>query len=130
MIVIDASAVLELLLQTEKGMRVSEQALSPEQRLHAPHLIDVEVTQTLRRLTHRKAMSIRRAEEALADFNSLGIERHGHQDLIPRLWQLRDALSACDASYIALAEALDAPLLTCDGKLARAHGHHARVTTV
>lgn len=130
MIVIDASAVLELLLQTEKGMRVSEQALSPEQRLHAPHLIDVEVTQTLRRLTHRKAMSIRRAEEALADFNSLGIERHGHQDLIPRLWQLRDALSAYDASYIALAEALDAPLLTCDGKLARAHGHHARVTTV
>lgn len=130
MIVIDASAVLELLLQTDKGMRVSEQALSPEQRLHAPHLIDVEVTQTLRRLTHSKAMSIRRAEEALADFNSLGIERHGHQDLIPRLWQLRDALSAYDASYIALAEALDAPLLTCDGKLARAHGHHARVTTV
>lgn len=130
MIVIDASAVLELLLQTGKGMQVSETALSPEQRLHAPHLIDVEVTQTLRRLTQSKAISAHRAAQALADFNDLGIERHSHQDLIPRLWELRNALSAYDASYVALAEALDTSLLTCDGKLARAHGHHARITTL
>lgn len=130
MIVIDASAVLELLLQTDKGVRVADRALAPQQRLHAPHLIDVEVTQTLRRLTHSKAMPARRAEQALADFSHLSIERHSHQDLVARLWQLRDALSAYDAAYVALAEALDAPLLSCDGKLARAHGHRAEILSV
>ena len=130
MIVIDASAVLELLLQTDKGVRVADRALSPQQRLHAPHLIDVEVTQTLRRLTHNKAMPARRAEQALADFSHLSIERHSHQDLVARLWHLRDVLSAYDAAYVALAEALDAPLLTCDGKLARAHGHQAEILAV
>lgn len=129
MIVIDASAILELLLQTPYGMLVGEYALAPHQRLHAPHIIDVEVTQTLRRLTRSKTLSIRRAEEALADFHNLSVERHGHQDLIPRLWQLREVVSTYDACYIALAEALGAPLLTCDGKLARTRGHRAHIRT-
>jgi predicted nucleic acid-binding protein len=128
--VIDASAALEWLLQTDKGIRVGDAALAPEQRLHAPHLIDVEVTQTLRHLTRSKAITVRRAEEALADLSALAVERHSHRDLIPRVWELRDALSAYDASYIALAEALDTSLLTCDGKLARSHGHHARIVAV
>lgn len=130
MIVIDASAVLELVLQTDKATQVSDLALAPQERLHAPHLIDIEVTQTLRRLTQSKGLTVRRAEEALADFSSLAIERHDHRDLVPRVWQLRDALTAYDGAYLALAEALNAPLLTCDSKPSRAHGHHARITTV
>jgi predicted nucleic acid-binding protein len=130
LIVIDASAVLEMLLGTERGVQVSDRVLTPEQRLHAPHLIDVEITQALRRLVMLKEIDATRAELALGDYLMLVIERHSHTETLPRLWQLRDALSAYDASYIALAEGLQAPLLTCDGKMARAHGHDAVVDLV
>jgi predicted nucleic acid-binding protein len=130
LIVIDASAALELVLQTDKGTQVGALVLAPEERLHAPHLIDIEVTQTLRRLTQVKGLTVRRAEEALSDFSDLAIERHDHRDLIRRVWELRDALTAYDGVYVALAEALDAPLLTCDGKLSRAHGHNAQITAL
>jgi predicted nucleic acid-binding protein len=129
LIVIDASAVLELLL-TERGRAVGERALAVAERLHAPHLIDIEVVQTVRRLTLAKALTVRRAEETLTDFAALSVERHDHRTLIPRVWQLRDGLTAYDGAYVALAEALDAPLLTCDARLARAHGHRARVTAL
>jgi predicted nucleic acid-binding protein len=130
LIVVDASAVLEMLLGTERGVQVADRLLTPEQRLHAPHLIDVEITQALRRLVMLKEIAATRAELALEDYLTLVIERHSHVETLPRLWQLRDALSAYDASYIALAEGLQAPLLTCDGKLARAHGHEAIVDLV
>ena len=130
MIVLDASAALELLLQTAKGEQIAAVALAPEERLHAPHLIDVEVTQTLRRLTQSQSLSLHRAEVALTDFGLLAIERHDHRDLVHRVWQLRDAMTAYDGMYVALAEALEAPLLTCDGKLSRAHGHRARITAL
>jgi predicted nucleic acid-binding protein len=130
LIVVDASAVLELLLRTERGERVADCVFAPEQRLHAPHLIDIEVTQALRRLVQLKELDAARAELALGDFLALVIERHSHVETLPRLWQLRDALTAYDASYVALAEGLKAPLLTCDGKLARAHGHDAVVALV
>ena len=130
MIVVDASAVLEMLLGTERGVHIADRVLTPEQRLHAPHLIDVEITQALRRLVMLKEIDASRAELALGDYLALVIERHSHVEMLPRLWQLRDALSACDASYVALAEGLQAPLLTCDGKLARAHGHEAIVDLV
>ena len=130
MIVLDASALLELLLQTPKGVLVGERALATEERLHAPQLIDIEVAQTLRRLTQSKSLSVPRAEQALTDFADLAIERHAHRHFLSRIWQLRDSLTAYDAAYVSLAEALEAPLVTCDGKLARAHGHHARVTLV
>ena len=102
-------------------------ALTEEQRWHAPHLLDIEITQALRRLVQAKAIDAVRAEQALADYAQLAIERHEHVPLLARIWQLRDAISAYDACYVALAEALDAPLLTCDGKLARAHGHAAQI---
>jgi len=130
LIVIDASAVLELVLQTPKGIAVSERVLSPQERLHVPHLIDIEVTQTLRRLTLAKALTARRAEEALTDFSQLTLERHDQRDLIRRVWQLREGLSAYEGVYVALAEALDAPLLTCDAWLSRTHGHRARITAI
>jgi predicted nucleic acid-binding protein len=130
LIVIDASAVLELLLLTSKAAKLEDIALSAREQWHAPHLIDVEVAQALRRLMLAKELPLRRAEEALADYGQLLIERHAHQDLLPRVWQLRDSMTAYDAAYVALAEALDTSLITCDGRLARAHGHRARITLV
>lgn len=102
-------------------------ALAPEVRLHAPHLLDVEVAQALRRLVQLGEIAPARAQQALDDHAALGIDRHSHEDLLPRVWQLRESISAYDAAYVALAEALEAPLLTCDAKLARSHGHRAKV---
>ena len=130
MIVIDASAVLELLLLTPKAAQLEALALTSGQQLNAPHLLDVEVTQTLRRLVLAGELPPRRAEQALDDYSQLVIERHSHRDLIKRAWQLKDSLTAYDAIYVALAEALDSVLLTCDGRMARAHGHHARIRLV
>ena len=130
MIVIDASAILELLLGTDRGEGVAERALSPRERMQAPHLLDIEVAQALRRLVQLKGIKATRAEQALDDLAGFIIERHAHQDLLPRIWQLRNSLTAYDAAYVALAEAVDAPLLTCDAKLGRSHGHRARIEIV
>lgn len=107
-----------------------ERAFDASERIHAPHLLDIEVTQVLRRLVQRKEITIVRARQAFDDFAQLLVERHEHQSLLPRVWQLRDSLSAYDGAYVALAEALGAPLLTCDAKLADAHGHHATIELV
>lgn len=130
MIVLDASALLEILLQTPRANQLMERALQQSERMHAPQLLDIEITQVLRRLVRQKEITAARAEQALDDLAHLLIERHEHQALIPRIWQLRDSLTAYDGAYIALAEALDAPLLTCDAKLAGAHGHHATIELV
>jgi predicted nucleic acid-binding protein len=130
LIVIDASALLEILLRTERADRLMVRALDVSQRLHAPHLLDIEVAQVLRRLVQRREITVARAEFAFDDFANLIIERHGHQAFVRRIWQLRDSLTAYDAAYVALAESLDAPLLTCDAKLAGAHGHGATIELV
>ena len=128
MIVVDASALLELVLRTERGGRVADRALDAAQRLHAPHLVDVEVAQALRRLVLLEKIGASRAALALDDHLALAVERHAHGALMPRIWQLRESLTAYAAAYVALAEGLGAPLLTCDGRLARAaHGHRAVV---
>lgn len=95
--------------------------------LHAPHLLDIEVAQVMRRLTLAEELAPARAERALEDFVDLPIERHGHTAFLPRIWKLRTSVTAYDAAYIALAEGLAAPLLTCDSKLSRAYGHGARI---
>jgi predicted nucleic acid-binding protein len=130
LIVADASALLELLLQTDVAGRLMERLLGPSASLHSPHLLDIEVTHALRRLVQREDITVVRAGQALADFSLLHIERHGHQALTARIWQLRDSMTAYDGAYVALAEALDAPLVTCDARLARAHGHRARIEIV
>lgn len=107
-----------------------ERALEASERLHAPHLIDIEVTQALRRLAQREEVTTLRAEQALDDFARLVIERHAHHSLVPRIWQLRESLTVYEGAYVALAEALRAPLLTCDAKLARAHGHRATIELI
>lgn len=130
MIVVDASALLEIMLQTTRAERLMERAFTVPERLHAPHLVDIEVTQVIRRMVQRAEITASRGEEALEDFAQLLIERHGHQLLLKRIWQLRDSLTAYDGAYVALAEALGAPLLTCDARLARAHGHEATIELV
>ena len=127
---LDASAAVELVLQTPRAERIAARALHPTERLHAPHVIDVEVVQVMRRLVQAKEITVGRADVALSDFEGLAIERHAHRPLIRRVWGLRASLSAYDATYVALAEALAAPMLTCDEKLARAHGHKAKIEVV
>ncbi len=130
MIVLDASAAIELLLGTALSDRLSARLLNSNERLHAPHLFDVEILQVLRRLVQLRKIRANRAQLAIDDAAGMAIERHAHVNLLPRVWALRDALSAYDATYVALAEAMDSPLITCDGKLARAHGHSAKVELI
>ena len=109
------------------GREVAERLAAEDQTLHAPHLLDVEVAQGLRRLVRIGELAPARAAEAIADLTDLTAVRHAHEDLLPRIWAMRDNLTAYDAVYIALAEALDATLLTIDRRLAKAPGHRAQV---
>lgn len=127
MIVVDASAVLELLLATPAAERIAARLLDPAETLHAPHLLDVEVAQGVRRYALSGDLDARRGEHALVDLLDLPLQRHPHTILLRRAWELRRSVSAYDAVYVALAEALDAPLVTRDGRLGRAHGHRARI---
>jgi predicted nucleic acid-binding protein len=127
-IVIDASCALKLILQQAGAEALAERVLSDE--IHAPHLIDVEVLNGLRRLLRLRQVSLDRAREGLRWFLDLAIERHGHAELAWRIFDLRDNLSAHDAAYVAVAELAQAPLLTADRRLARAHGLRARVEAV
>lgn len=130
MIVVDASAVLEVLLHTPAARAVEEWIFDPRQMLHAPHLLDIEVAQVIRRYAAKGEIDDRHAREALADLVDLPLHRHPHDFLLPRVWDLRHNLTAYDAVYVALAEALDAPLLTRDQRIAAAAGHHAKVELI
>jgi predicted nucleic acid-binding protein len=126
-IVPDASAILEVLLQTSAGAPLTGRLLNPEASLHVPHLVDLEVSQVLRRFVLRGDLDPQRAQQALDDHLALPLERYSHDLLVPRIWQLRTNLTAYDAAYVALAEALGATLLTRDARILRAPGHHAKV---
>ena len=130
MIVLDASAAIEWLLQSPAAAKIEKRLFSPSQSLHAPHLLDVEVAQVLRRYVREKIISAQRGQEALEDLADIPLSRYPHDFLIPRVWELRATLTAYDAVYVALAELLDARLLTCDGKIASASGHSANVEVV
>jgi predicted nucleic acid-binding protein len=130
MIVVDASALLEFLLQTSLGARVEARLFRGEDELHAPHLLDVEIAQGLRRLVRTGEVSSGRADEAIVDLTDLDLHRHPHLDLLSRAWKLRDNISAYDAMYVALAEAIEAPIVTCDGPLAKALAHRARIEVI
>ncbi|OGA74160.1 MAG: twitching motility protein PilT [Betaproteobacteria bacterium RIFCSPLOWO2_12_FULL_65_14] len=130
MIVLDASAALELLLNTPAAPRVAKRILSPRESLHAPHLIDLEVTQVLRRWERGGALPPARAEEALEDLGDLPLVRYPHQLLLPRIWSLRANATAYDAAYLVLAEVLGATLVTTDAALASVPGHAAQVEVI
>lgn len=126
MIVLDASAIVEALV----GENPSHRLLAAlEGDVHAPHLLDVEVTSVLRGLELGRALAPVRAREALGDYWSFSLQRHDLEPLSERVWTLRHQFTSYDASYISLAEALNAPLVTCDKKL-RAGAHRAEILLV
>jgi predicted nucleic acid-binding protein len=126
-IVVDASALLEVLLRTPAAATVEQRLFAPHQTLHAPHLLDVEVAQVIRRYAANREIDVERGRMALADLADLSLRRYPHDFLLPRIWELRNNLTAYDAAYVALAEALDTSLLTRDRRLAAAPGHHAQI---
>jgi predicted nucleic acid-binding protein len=128
--VIDASALIELLLHTPAGQTIAQRIADPAVGLHVPHLADVEVVQVLRRYTTDGELTAATAAVALDDLRALDLQRHAHEPLLDRVWALRQNVSAYDAVYLALAEVLDVKLLTCDGRLSRAPGAARRVELV
>jgi len=130
-IVLDASAAIEWLMKSSAGMKVDRRLFSPPVTLlHVPHLLDVEIAQVLRRYVREKIITASRGEEALQDLHDLPLNRYPHDILMPRVWELRAVLTAYDAVYVALAELLDAPLVTCDHRIALAPGHRAAVEVI
>jgi len=129
-IVLDASALVELLLNTPTGQTLATRLADPALGLHVPHLVDVEVAQALGRYARDGELDAKDAAAALEDLRSLDLQRHAHEPLLERVWELRHNLSAYDAVYVALAEVLDTVLLTCDGRLARTPGLSRRVALV
>lgn len=125
--VLDASVAVELVLGTALGRAIAERIADPSLSLDVPHLLDVEVAQVVRRYVLRGRVTADGGRRALEDLRMLDLARHPHDALLPRIWALRDNVSAYDAAYVALAEALEAPLLTCDRGLARSVGHTARI---
>ena len=126
MIVLDTSAALDALIATNPAPGLVER-LTDDGDLHAPHLIDTELLHGLRRLTLGGSISDERAEGARSDFAELSLVRYPHVSLSDRVWELRENITAYDATFVALAEALAVPLITCDGRLASAPGHEAQI---
>ena len=94
MIVLDASALIKVLLRTKIGAAIERRMFAPGETLHAPHLIDIETTQVLRRYVANGAIDAKRGREAIQDIASLSLRRYGHESLLPRVWEMRDNLSA------------------------------------
>jgi predicted nucleic acid-binding protein len=125
MIVLDASAALSALLNTGPA-----RSLLATDSAHVPHLADSEVANGLRRMVSRQILTADQGWRALDTWRQLGVTRHPVAALLERIWELRDAMSAYDASYIALAELLDCALVTADGRLGRAPGARCPITVV
>ncbi|HTS36243.1 MAG TPA: type II toxin-antitoxin system VapC family toxin [Candidatus Solibacter sp.] len=127
MIVLDASATVDWLLQNSAGQLIEKRLTARHELLHAPHILDLEVTQVLRRLAREGKISDQRADAAMHDLPRLRIIRHPHLIFLPQIWRLRHNLSAYDAAYVVLAETFGATLITRDSRLASTPGHAAMI---
>lgn len=127
MIVVDASALMEVLLNTEAAPFIATRLFDARETLHAPHIIDLEITQVLRRYTLTGELEPARGEEMLADLGDFPLTRYPHTLFLRRIWGLRSNATAYDAAYLVLAEALGATLVTCDRALASIPGHGVHV---
>lgn len=120
--VVDASAVADFLLQTDLAPAVDAVLTAADVDLRVPSLCDIEICSVLRKAILRNEISVERAEAAARSYNDLPILRHPHTQLISRILALHKNFTACDAAYVALAEALDASLLTTDVRFAHSAG--------
>lgn len=127
MIVADASAILELLLQSDSAPAIESRLFAGGDAIHVPALLDLEVAQVLRRYVLREDMTAARARMAIDVLQGLPMERHLHEPLLGRIWELREKFTVYDACYVALAEGLRATLVTCDARLAKAPGIRAPI---
>lgn len=130
MIVVDASVGLELLGGTAQSIAIARRVLREARPYHVPHVFDLEVAHMLRRRVLGGILSSAGGAAALGTLALLPLQRHAHTHLLERVWALRENVTAYDASYVALAESLDATLLTRDARLAAAPGVRARVEVV
>lgn len=125
MIVLDASVVVELLINGELADSIRHELARSDGSLLVPHLLDVEVMSAVRRLAASQRIDAHRIGQLLSALADLPAERYAHTPLLERTWELRHNFTAYDAAYIALAEATNSVLCTCDEKLQS--GHRARV---
>lgn len=128
MIVLDASAAVELILATRPGAVVAQRLRG--QTVHAPAHFDVEVIGAIRRALMRRLISDHEGLVAVGDFQNLPVRRWPIKTLVQRVYQLRSTHTVADAAYVALAEGLAVPLITCDARLAQSHGHDADIELV
>ena len=128
--VLDASGAVELLLNTEAGHRLAQRLDDESELVHVPHLIDVEIAQVLRRYVRHGMLEPASATRALGRWRDFDVDRYSHEPLLARVWQLRDNITAYDAVYVALAEALSAVLVTGDRRLAAAPGVHTEIEPI
>lgn len=130
MIVPDAAVVVAVLIDAPGAAAIERRIFESHEPLHAPALIDVEVANSLRRYARPKTLDEATGLDRLLTLQRFPIARHAHAHLLPRIWMLRDRLSAYDAAYVALAELLEATLVTRDAALARSKGHQARIELI
>ena len=130
MIVVDASLVIDFLILSGRDPKLSRLLATQAGETFAPELLDLEVTQTLRRLAHRRIMPQDHAAACLGLLQEMRIKRQPHRPLLKRIWQLRHSMTAYDAAYVALAEGLEAPLFTRDRKFAASGVHTARIEVI
>lgn len=127
MLVVDTSAVVAALAD---GAHPAAEVLAADGDLHAPHLLDVEFQHLLARLIRTERLTAAAGATLFGDFGDLAISRYSHVPLAERMWALRHNLTAYDASFVALAELLQTPLVTADRRLAQAPGHQATIRVV
>lgn len=128
--VVDASALAELVAMTPRAESIDPLLVSHAGDLHLPHLAVVETTSVLRGWARGGHIDVHRASAALEDLAAFPARRWPIDELLPRIWSLRENLTAYDATYLALAESLDATLVTCDERLRRRAAGHSRVSIV
>lgn len=121
-VVADASAIVDILIGARNAPALRGRLFNRDVEVHAPHLLDIEVMHAIRRRFRIGETSTERAQQAISSFQILPIERHSHEILLDRIWQLRENLAAYDAAYVALAQILDTVVITTDPRLARAPG--------
>ncbi len=129
-LVIDTSALIDYLFQAERAEELNDLIEAPETDLHVPHLCDLEFVAGLKKELARGTLALDDALLTLADYGELALQRHGHEALMLRSLELRENFTPCDAAFVALAERIDAPLLTLDRHLARAVRAHTRVAVL